>query len=81
MAKETEIQLIRKMDKNDKAIRVNIANIRKKYPNQYIAVDGGKVILHNENLDTLRKMLEKSKQNLKTVLIEYIPEEGITVLY
>ena len=81
MAKETEIQLIRRMDKNDKAIRANMTNIRKNYPNQYIAVDGGKVILHNANLDALRKMLEKSKKNLKTVLIEYIPEEGITVLY
>ncbi len=69
------------MAKNDKAIRTNISIIRKKYANQYVAVDNGKVILHNENLIGLKKLLEKSKKDIQTVLIEYIPEKGTIVLY
>ena len=81
MAMEIEMQLIKKMEKNDRAVRSNINELRKKYANQYIAVDNGKIISHDTSLENLRKLLEKNEKDLQTVLIEYIPEKGTVVLY
>lgn len=81
MTEEIEIQLIKKMKKNDTAIRSSINEMRARYANQYVAVDDGKVLLHDASRENLIKLLEKSKKDLRTVLIEYIPEKGTVVLY
>jgi hypothetical protein len=81
MEHAAEIQLIKQFAKNDRAVRDNLESIRKRYPDQYIAVDNGKVIFHSNSLVDLKKQLEDSKINLVTVLIQYMPKTGVVILY
>jgi len=48
---EEEIQLIKRMKENNKAIRKDFEHIRELYADQYIAVDEGKILGHAANLE------------------------------
>ena len=76
---ETDIELIKKMDKNDKLIREEYAKLRKSYGGRYIAIDGGKVIASSSSLADLNRRVMKG--NMLTVLIRYIPGAGVEILY
>lgn len=78
---EEEVQLIKKMRENDRAIRDNFAKLRKEHPDQYVAVDNGIVLASADNLQLLKKQIEEKKLKLATLLIEYIPKKGVVVLY
>ncbi len=77
----TELRLIKKMDKNSRLIREKDNDLRKKYADEYIAIDGGAVIAHSKNADALRATLDKRKKDNTTVLVQYIPRSGMEILF
>ena len=79
--KETELQLIEKMEKSNKLVSKRYEEFQRKYGNEFVALDNGELLAHNQNLDVLKKYLERKKKELNTVLIEYIPEKGVAILY
>ena len=81
MAKRNEIQLIKQLDRNDKAVRDNFESMRKQYANKYVAVDKGKIILSDSSLENLKKRLQEKRIAILTVLIQYIPAKGVVILY
>lgn len=78
---EYELQLIKKMDQNDKLIRDRYSELKEKYGNRYIAIDSGNVIADAKNLVELEKILKKGSVDILTVLVQYIPKIGIEILY
>lgn len=78
---EEEMQIIKKVERSNKVLSKKYAGIQNKYGDQFIAVDNGRIIAHNQKLDALRKYLEGNKIVLAAVVIEYIPSKGVTVLY
>ncbi|MDE1811168.1 MAG: hypothetical protein KGH66_03940 [Candidatus Micrarchaeota archaeon] len=78
-----EIQLIKKMETNIDFVISDFKNLQKRYPNEYIAVFGGKVIGDDKNLAALNgEINEKIKSISKRllVLIKYIPEERVDII-
>jgi hypothetical protein len=78
---EEELVLISKMEKNDHFIRKNYSKFQERYGSEFIAVDKGQIIGHNNKLITLRNYLEAKKIDLTTVLIQFIPKKGIEILF
>ncbi len=75
------LELIEEMEKNSKLIREEFENLRERYPNKFIAVEKGKVIDYDEELETLIERLKKEKKDLTFVSIHFLPEKGIEILY
>ena len=78
---EEELLLIKKMAKNDKVLRDTYKMLQKVYGNEYVAIDNGKVILHDHTFDALIKALESSGKDFTTTLVQFIPEKGVEVLF
>jgi len=78
---EDELQLIRKMEKSNKLVSKDYDKLQSEYGNEFIALDNGEIIGHNQKIEVLRKDLEDRRTELTTVMIEYIPKKGIAILY
>jgi hypothetical protein len=49
--------------------------LRKKYPNEYIAVDKNKVVAHTREIVDLKKKLKSKFENFEHVAVDFIGEE------
>ncbi len=55
--------------------------LQNRYGDQFVAINNGRIIGHNQKLETLKQYLNERKIGLASVMIEYIPKKGIVVLY
>ena len=76
-----ELQLIKNLERSNKLVNQRYADLQRRYGDQFIALDNGRVIAHDTKLESLRKYLEDGGKALATVIIEYIPKKGVVVLY
>jgi len=76
-----ELQLITRMEENDAFVRKKYTELQKWYPDEYIAVDNGKVIAHSKNVKTLNGALKSNNVELTTVLMQFIPKKGVEVVF
>ena len=76
-----ELELIKQMDKNDSLIRESYKALQKKYPNEFIAIEKGKVVASGKGLKAVEQQLSKNVEKEAPVLIRYIPAAGISILY
>jgi len=76
-----ELKLIWLLDASNKFIEESLEELQEKYPNEFIAVRGNRVLDHDRDPKTLLKRLEEKGEDLITVLIKFIPEKGLAVLY
>jgi len=51
------------------------------YPNEYVAVDNGKVIAHSKNSKSLSGKLKSNGVELTTVLVRFIPKRGVEIVF
>lgn len=75
------LQLIQEFEKNDVVFRNNYQSLQSKHPNEYVAIKNGEVIDYDKDAKTLVKRLENKNENLTTILIQFIPEKGLQILY
>lgn len=76
-----ELWLIEQMEKSDRVVRNSYKSLQKKYPNEYIALDSGKVIVHNRNLKTLIAQIQKKNIDIRCLLVQYITKLGESVYF
>jgi len=76
-----ELQLITRMEENDAFVRKKYTELQKLYPDEYIAVDNGKVITHSKNAKTLSGVLKSNGVELTTVLVQFIPKKGVEIVF
>jgi len=76
-----ELQLITRMEENDAFLRKKYAELQKRYPDEYVAVDNGKVIAHSKNVKTLSGVLKSNGVELTTVLVQFIPKRGVEIVF
>ena len=75
------MQMIIDMEKNAKIIRDGYKNLQKKYPNRFVALEHGKVIDSDTNIQNLKTKIDGKVTDLRLVLIQFIPEEGTDILF
>ncbi len=78
---DNELQLITIVEKNDTFARKKHAELQKRYANEYVAIDNGKVIAHNEKIKALSDILNSKGVVLATVLVQFIPEKGVEIIF
>jgi len=76
-----ELQLITRMEENDAFVRKKYTELQKWYPDEYIAVDNGKVIAHSQNVKTLSGILKFNGVELTTVLVQFIPKRRVEIVF
>ncbi len=76
-----ELELIKQMDRNDSLIRESYKALQKRYPNEFIAIEKGKVVANGKSLKAVEKALSRDVKAEAPVLIRYIPAAGISILY
>ena len=76
-----ELRLIEELEASVKFVEENFEKLQHIYPNEFIAVRGNRILGHHRNPKVLLKELEKRGEDLVTVLIEFIPEKGLSVIY
>ena len=76
-----ELQLITRMEENEAFIRKKYSELQKLYPDEYIAVDNGRVIAHSKNVKTLSGVLKSNGVELTTVLVQFIPKSGVEIVF
>lgn len=76
-----ELQLIINMEKNDTFARKKYAELQMRYANEYVAIDKGKVIAHDEKIKALGDTLNSKGIELTTVLVQFIPKKGVEILF
>ncbi|MCL4379228.1 MAG: DUF5678 domain-containing protein [Candidatus Marsarchaeota archaeon] len=76
-----ELELIKQMDKNARLVREKLDALKRSYPDQYVAIDNGRVIAHNSTLKALNDVLDKKKVELTTVLVQFVPRKGVEILF
>ncbi|MEK6927983.1 MAG: DUF5678 domain-containing protein [Nanoarchaeota archaeon] len=62
-------------------ITKNFRILQEMYPNQFIAIEDGKVLVNNSNVEELITSLRSINREPSQILIEFIPQKGIIVLY
>ena len=58
----------------------NFERIRKEYPGKFIAIRDKRVILSSADLETLISELEKRKEDIAKLLIDFIPKEDFILV-
>ena len=77
----TELELIKKMESNDKVVREKFEELQERYKNEFVAIKNGKILDHDPNMKKLISRLEEKKEDLLLVMVQFIPEKGIQILY
>jgi hypothetical protein len=72
-----ELQLITSMEKNDAFARKRYTELQKRYANEYVAIDNGRVIAHSKSIKALSEILSSKGVELTTVLVQFIPKMGL----
>ena len=76
-----ELQLITRMEENEAFIRKKYTELQKLYPDEYVAVDNGRVIAHSKNAKILTGILKSNNVELTTVLVQFIPKRGVEIVF
>ena len=62
-------------------ISKNYSKLQKEYGDRYIAVRGSEVIASAESFEELIKIINDQGLHIQEVIIEFIPSEGVIILY
>lgn len=76
-----ELELIDKMGKNDDLIREDFRKLQETYGNEFIAIEDGKILEHDFDMKNLMNKLKSMKKDLTLILIQFIPEKGLEILF
>lgn len=69
------------MEKSDKIFREKYEKLQEKYSNEFVAAENGEILDHDKNLKDLISRLGSQKKDLTLVLIRFIPEKGLEILF
>jgi hypothetical protein len=69
------------MEKNDKLIREDFRKLQEIYGNEFIAIENGEILDHHHDIKNLINNLNLMKKDLTLILIQFIPEKGLEILF
>jgi len=78
---EADLQLIKNYEQDTLWLKSHKRELRKKYKNQFVAVENQNVVLADKNIDKLVRGLKKKGVEPSMVLVEFVPEEDVVVIY
>lgn len=67
--------------KNNKYMAERYKELQEKHGGKVVAVSNGKFLYSAETTEEVLQKLKADKVDLSTVLIEYVPEPGVVILF
>jgi len=77
---QTEAKLISEMREFEDGmdfVNVNIKDLRKTFPNKFVAVQGKDIVVYASSMDELMTKAEAKKIDLAMLFIEFIPSKEV----
>ncbi len=74
------MQILHDADEAYRWLLSNLEEIRKDNINKYVAVSRGGIVASDDNYDALLHYLEKEKEDLNRLVIEFIPENDFEMI-
>jgi hypothetical protein len=78
---ETELKLIESFERDTRWFHDNMKVLRDRYKGNYVAVKDRSVIFANKSVDALIDMLKKQNIDPSFVLIEFVTEKPLKMLF
>lgn len=72
--------MLSRQDDDFEWILTNLTNLKEKFPDQYVAVRGGKVIVSGKEFSDLVEKLKKENVAISDVTVEYITAKPMKFL-
>jgi hypothetical protein len=70
------LEIITKMENENKLFEENLEKIRRLALNQFVAIENGEIIEQDKELENLMKKVENKGKNPALILIRYVYEKG-----
>lgn len=77
---EAAIQRIEDYEEDTAWLFSNIKEMRKVYPNKFVAVKDRRVIDSDVTIGELLRKLKKKKEDPATLVVEFIPKEEVAMI-
>jgi len=78
---QSELQELIQLQKDTECMKKSYNELKKQYPNQFIAIKDGNIVAHHADMDIILKMIRGKKINPATVFIEFLhPNDMILIL-
>lgn len=75
-----EFRLLVELNKDNRWLQENYAEIRERYSDKFIAIQGGKIISAEKDMFELKGSVEKKGTDIRRVLTEFIPKKGVILI-
>ena len=69
-----------RFETNTKWFQDNYEKLKKEYAGEYVAVDEGKVLMHDKDARALIKALKQKYKNLEPIVIEFVTKEKMELI-
>ena len=81
MKSDTIIKELKEFERDGSWIHAHFESLRKKYPNQFLAVHDGRVVAHAKSVRALHAAIRRSDPGLiDRVAVEYLPKEAPSLI-
>ena len=74
------VRRLRQLQINMVWITANREELRRKYPDEYVAVDEGEVIAHSKELSHLKDQLKSRFTNFHHVAVDFVGKEELEMI-
>lgn len=72
--------LLSKIEEDNKWLQQHYNELQEKYPNRFVAIHNKKVVATAKEMDEIIKTVKKEGLDPASMLIEPIPEKGLTFI-
>lgn len=76
----TEQQLLIETKKDEAFLSENHDELRKEYPDRFVAIEDGKVIAEGADMDIIQNKLKKMGRDPAIATIEFVHKKGTVVI-
>ncbi len=75
-----ELKILEEFEKDSKWLADNYGKVKEKYVNKFIAVKNKQVIDNDDDFHKLIKRLRDKGEDLRRVVIEFVPPEDVVLV-
>lgn len=77
---DEELRMLDDYTEDSRWLREHYNEIRKDYANKYVAVKDHHIVGADENADRLLERLRETQEDLRSVVIEFVPPEDLMLV-
>ena len=81
MERIRERKILRDLSRNASYFSRNYKRFQKSYPNQYLVIGSGKLLVHEKNVKAVDNFIKNRAIEKTRILIKRMPRHGVSMFY